>query len=492
VTDTIELHGCLLNGQACKLALGPERFTLEIAIHDVDPQAAVGHQEVIADPLTVSLVNGKIATLKGNYPAGHRGHLGADRAFVLSRIGSNQVLVGSRPFDDADLVDAISFQPTNELLAQYYVAHRAHVHVSKGRPLDVDQLFSPSGAWGEIVIDAIDGNRLTMCEFEEGHLKIALRILISELSDAQGTRSQETRLTRIEYGEPVNLNVALRDIMSVINFFSFVVGEVINPTSLQIESGSQDGMGLRPTFEFHSSFRQAGARIDPEEARRCLISQPVDDVAYTQSLRVWMERHEEWGQSYYLGSESLSRQNEISRHRYLDAVGWFESIPLFYQDLRPSISSEIIREAAKAAREVFHTSGVDVSESRLRHLLAPLNAQSLAMRLRAAMAHIRSRFGDTALPPGAEGLISGMSGLRGRLAHGENPLSPDDGMQIYELTLLVETVCRFLTLSALPWSVGRLDRAHGHPMKLARLNLFHFEKTRTAAGAVTRGDAGSS
>jgi hypothetical protein len=477
MADTTELHGRLPDGHPCKLTLGPERLILEIAAHGVEPETAMRGQ-IIADPLVISLSNQQTATLRGNYPAGSRGHFGPDSAFVLSHIGANQVFVGPRAFGDGDLVDAISFRPTNEMLAQFYRAHRGHVRVDRAKPLEIDRLFSFSADWGEVVIDAVDGKRLTMCEFEQDNIRLALRISLWESSDAQGTKTQEARLTNISYNAPVTLDIALRDVMTIANFFSFVVGEVVVPTDIKIESGPENDFKLRPEFDLHIGFLQAGRVLDPSEAHRCLISEPIDGVGYERSLRAWMQRRGEWAQSYYLGSESLLRQNVISRHRYLDAVGWFESIPPFYQKTTPSMSREIICDVASAACEIFRTKGENVSESRLRDLLAPLYVQSLAMRLRAALAHLRTRFGRMVLPPGTETLISKITGLRGRLAHGENPLSSYEARDMHELILLVEAICGFLTLSELPWDLARLDRAQGHPMQRARVILFEFAKTR--------------
>jgi hypothetical protein len=431
------------------------------------------------------LADGRTATLRGNYAAGSEGYFQAARGFVVNRIGTNQVFIGPRSFGETDLVNAISFRPTNEFLSQYYIAHRAHAHWNGATPLEPDKLFThpPVLEWGELIIDAIDGNRLIMCEFDHDNMKVTLGTSISGRSDAQGVETTEQRFTRIDYTDPVPLTTMLVDLMTIANFYSFVVGEVVTPTEVSIESGHEEAPVGRPRFEFRTRFRRPGANLHPREARRCLISHPEDGDNYTRSLRLWVERREEWGQSYFFGSESLAQQKQITRHRYLDAAGWFESIPTFYLQSEPSISRQILGALTAAAKTLLNAKGVDVSENRLRDVLAMLRTPPLGARLRAAMAHIRARFGDAALPPRAEDLIPRMSGLRGRLAHGENPLSSHEAGEMHELTFLFETVCWFLTLSALPWNPDRLDRAHGHPMQFYRMNLFGLAKIRAAAAS---------
>jgi hypothetical protein len=191
-----------------------------------------------------------------------------------------------------------------------------------------------------------------------------------------------------------------------------------------------------------------------------------------------MERRNEWMNSYHLASDSIARQRELSRHRYLDAAAWFESIPSFYQNTNPAISPKTFDHAAQAARAAFAEDGVCVSERRVRQLFAPLRTPSLAMRLRAAMAHVRERFGVTALPESAESLISKITRLRGLLAHGEDFFSANAAQDMHELVLLLETVCGLLTLSGLPWELERLKHAHQHPMQNARWMLSNFESMR--------------
>ena len=225
--DKIELHGRLSDDQPCKLLLEPERAILEIAA-DTGQWAALS--QAFADPMVVVLSDGRIATLKGNYAApGTRAVTGPGGTFALTRVEASQAFIGPRAFDNTDLVDAISCRPTNELLAQYYTAHRRHVRVPRIVALDVSSIFSHPSGNGEIIIDAVDSDQLTICDFEQDNLRVSLRIGISEASNAQGTTLNERRLTRISYKQSVPLDVALSDLMTVMNFYSFVIGEVVSP-----------------------------------------------------------------------------------------------------------------------------------------------------------------------------------------------------------------------------------------------------------------------
>lgn len=476
----IELHGTLLDGQPCELSLSSNSFELEVADHLATPQRAVAPQPV-SDPTIVQLADGRIATLSDTYLAGFRSHLRPGTSFVLGRTGANRVAIGSKPFDATDLVNSIQFRPTNELVAEYYLAHRGHTYVNRGQTLEIDQLFSNPQAWGTIVIDSVDRERLVICHVDVGNVTICLRVELSVKATAQGSCTEEARIAEISYTDPVTVNLALKDVDCLCNFFSLTIGTVVAPTGIVIRSGPVDNFGIRPGFEFHAHSRpSAGSDLDPAEANRCLLSNPVDGIAYEASLREWFSRREEWQHTYNLGSDCLARQNEISRHRYVDAVNWFEAIPLFYHRAPPPLPTEMIRKAADAAAAVFRAgaAGAEVSEDRLFNLLAPLNAPSLATRLRSALAHVRERFGQSALPPGAEALISRAVSIRGAFSHGTYALQPNRVEELYEATLLIETVCGLLTLSGLQWELSRLARAHFHPMQSASASLFQFASKR--------------
>ncbi len=473
--EKTELHGSLADGQSCRLTLSNEDAVLEIATHE--PSGRTMLHGAIADPLFVSLENGKTATLTGNFLAGGYGLSGRGRPFTLTRIGANRVFIGPREFDSGDYISQISFRPTNEFVAQYYRAHRGHARVPASGSIEIDQLFTRNHGWNEVIVEAIDGNRLVICEFSEGNLNVRLGVTIAEATNLQGSTTTESRITHLTYANIVPVDVALHDIINVTHFFSFVVGEVVTPTDVKIELGAEGDFNGRLEFDLHLRFRKPGPELDPGEAGRCLISQPIDGANYAESLRSWLRRRSDWSQSYYLGTETLARKRETSRHRYLDAVGWFESIPLFYMQVGQAVSLAVMRDAARVASNVFAEKGVVVTENRLQQLLAPLNDQSLGTRLRGAMTHLRQRFGAMALPSEAEKKISKITGLRGRLAHGEDPLSSYDSRDIYELTLLVENICQFLTLSDLPWSLDRLNKAHRHPLQENRAILFELART---------------
>jgi hypothetical protein len=179
--------------------------------------------------------------------------------------------------------------------------------------------------------------------------------------------------------------------------------------------------------------------------------------------------------------QSLACQGEISRNRYLNAVNWFEAIPAFYLPDQTLIAREIIQQAATCASEVFHQNGIEISQNRLQQLFAPLNAPSLAMRLRSAISYIRQRFGPTALPVEAEGLVSRITAIRGTLSHGNNEISIADIREFYKLTLLVEAVCGLLSLSGLAWDFERLTKAYHHPLQTAIQALMHIDTERASS-----------
>jgi hypothetical protein len=297
----------------------------------------------------------------------------------------------------------------------------------------------------------------------------------------QGYQIEETRVSEICYHEPVTLDTAILDMMSLCHFFSFIVGTVIVPTEIWVGCGHRAEVSERATFSLHIHARAPGEPLPPSEAMRCLISQPVDGPAYAESLEKWFCRRTDWAHSYNLATDCQARRYENSRNRYLDVLNWFESIPFFYLDRHPPVPTEVIRKAAKAASNIFHEGGItgpEVATNRLDDLLSRLNSPSLAVRLRAALAHVRERFGRSALPADSETLIKRAVTRRGAFSHGTYSLEFEHMQELYELTLLIETICGFLTLSGLDWNLTRLSQAHGHPMQLATSALAQFELAR--------------
>lgn len=194
-----------------------------------------------------------------------------------------------------------------------------------------------------------------------------------------------------------------------------------------------------------------------------------------------MDRREEWLQSYRLGTESIHRQHEVTRYRFLDAIGWFESIPDFYLPEASKIPKSVVRDAASAAAKSFGENGHTIEESRLRSLLSPINVLSLSMRLRAAVDHIEQRYGSGTLPADAPTLCAIVASIRGSFAHGQNAFEGELGARVYEATILTEVICALLTLSGLPVNLDRIISAHHHPLNNWKQQLAEFYKTRSDA-----------
>jgi len=164
-------------------------------------------------------------------------------------------------------------------------------------------------------------------------------------------------------------------------------------------------------------------------------------------------------------------------------MGWFESIPDAYLGNRPSISRTKLQAAAAAASNALSDVGEDVSAKRIAGLLGSLNAPSLGMRLDAAVAYIRSRFGEASLPADAGQMLSLASKIRGRFAHGEDAFLGPEGGRIYEVTLLVETVAALLTLADLDIDHGKLGPRFHHWLTEALMEIFDMAGARAGYSA---------
>ena len=465
----------------CELNLSDERWTLKIVEFDVTTRHGLGDERP-ADPTVVRLASGsRVATLTQTYPLGFKSQIGRERSFVERRIGANKVFIGPRAVTDNELYNGFSFSPTNELISLFYRAHRGHVRLQHEGTFRSHDLFAQSIAWGPVVSDSIDTSRLEIGTIEAGNLQIALRSTVTETGTIQGTVSVERRYVRGCYTEPVAIGVLLQDVAAILDFLTFVTGEVISPQEFSVLSGDEDQFGSRPAFDLHLRFREPGAELKPEDAVRCLMSQPIDGDRYINSFQMWMMRSADWRTSYSFGSECLAHKNNYGRHRLLDAIGWFESIPTFYLDNQPVVPQGVIDKSVDATKSLLDSEGIDITCDRLASLFAQLNSASLTTRLRSALSYISRRFGLTALPANSSRLVRAITVLRGQFAHGIDVRESNSRYGIVELVTLTESICRYLTLAGLEWELSRLDSAHWHPFQNARFQLFERDRARHAA-----------
>lgn len=483
------LAGLLPDNAPCKVHFEDGRVLVEVDEYGVDPDKLMLGQAT-PERVAIRLQNGKTATLLDIVPVSRSGNLGIS-SFVQTRMASYRTLVGPSEFLDEQLIESIEFSPSNELLAIYYRQHRRHVELARDQEFTAGDLLSAEGVWAPIIVDAIDRDRLVVFSRQLSDLEITIAVAISTNHTPQGANTTERRFVRLAYGNPQPLRIGLQDIGTICDFFSLVVGEVVAPHAIKVVSGETHELFGPPTFDVHVTYRPPGKDLDPKFPFRCLISPQLDAVGYENSIAIWLDRRNEWLQSYRLGTESIGRQHEVTRHRFLDAIGWFESISDFYLPPADQIPKATVGKAARAAAKVFLAGGHEIDESRLRGLLSPINVLSLSMRLRAAISHIRQRFGTDALPPDSEELAGIIASIRGAFAHGENAFEGALGGRIYEASLTVENICKFLTLSAMPLDLHRISSAHHNPIIDARQQLFEFYKER-AAQAVTSDQADQS
>ncbi|MFD1952005.1 hypothetical protein ACFSGX_14625 [Sphingomonas arantia] len=278
---------------------------------------------------------------------------------------------------------------------------------------------------------------------------------------------------KLTYTQPTLIHSAITDMLSVCDFMSLMVGEVISPVSVSfVTEGEVDRWGALPHYDVHARWRPNGKDIDPQYGRRCLSTPMFDTETYQSALATWVNRQSRWLQSHALATVCLDNQREISRRRFLDAAAWFESVPTFYECQREEIKREVITDAATAACKVFIESGADVSIDRAQALLSPLNSASLSIRIADAMARVRATLGDDLLPERLDKLAKVLPRIRGKFAHGEDAFLGDLGHMVHDATLLFEVLSAALTLEEL--GVRITPDSFGHPFSNSVTELQQF------------------
>lgn len=462
--------GNLQDGTKCVFYLEDGQTRLEIDRHHEHPRDMFQAPEE-PERLVVQLSDGKVATFTGVY----RTRRSADMTQSFEEYRANITYLGPEEFRPEHGVVRLTFRPSNERLAVMYSRHRAHGTVD-AEDASLETITAGNGPGRRFYVDIIDSARLRAFTARTGDLEVAGNIGLSISSDMHGQRTKEHRTVSLQYERPTTLAFTIPDILATCDFISLIIGAVVSPITLNATTvGDRDRFDRPPTFDIYAGWREAGHEIEPRKGHRCLAAPMFDVDLYERAISNWLGRRQEWSTSYALGTVCLAHQEEISSRRFLDAAAWFESIPVtVYERQRERIGRDILEAASTAAAAVFQANGADVSESRARALLGPVNAASLNVRINDAMTFARSSFGQDILPPSLDRLASVISRIRGRFAHGEDAFASDLGHLVYDATLLLEALACMLTLEGLGGIQLTPDNG-GHPIHrtLSELRVFN-------------------
>ncbi|PBN42522.1 hypothetical protein SxD43FB_15700 [Sphingobium sp. D43FB] len=147
--------------------------------------------------------------------------------------------------------------------------------------------------------------------------------------------------------------------------------------------------------------------------------------------------------------EALAMNGRPDRIRFLNATSWFEAIPDIYMTSGSAIPRTDLDEAAGSAAAILAGQGHSDLGQRVRGLIGNFNTPSLGVRLQAALAWLRVRYGLAILPSNAEETCRLIPTIRGSYAHGDDPLLGRHAGSVLEAALLTEAVCHLLMLAGL-------------------------------------------
>lgn len=447
----------LSTGEACVVHIDEDGPKLEIDRVHAHPREFFQGLDM-PERMVIALQGGGVMTMTGLY----RVHRTATFISSYEEYRSNLAIAGPAELSEATKIKSLTFSPSNPELSVMYRGHRLSRHVNDDN-LTIRDLSGSVQSGTQYIVDVIDHNRCEAFSSSATNLTVSGHVLISTNSNIMGQSVKENRNVKISYHDFTNIYSSIQDMICVCDFFTLLVGEVVSPIEVELTcEGQPDRWGNLPNFTVFARWREQGRPIDPQHGRRCLISPMFDSGVYERSLATWMDRRQNWGQSYALGTTCTQNQHEISRRRFLDAATWFESIPTSFESQRTKIPKRVLEEAADAASSAFSDRGESISAGRIKALLGPLNSPSLSDKVNDALLRSRIYMGADLIPDRLDQLASFLPRIRGRFAHGEDAFLSNLGHLVHEATLLYETIAYALTIEGLGFHIK--PESQGHPL----------------------------
>lgn len=459
------LSGRLADGTECVLYLSDDGRRLEVDRDHQDIREVFDAPEQ-PERLVMAITSNQVATLTGVYRTRRQSNF--SRSFEEYR--ANIIYVGPTELQLSSEITRLRFRPTNERLAVMYNGHRIH-HTVDAEETTLKAISAREQLGSRYIVDVIDAEKRRAFISASDGLSVSGDVNLTIRNNIQGHDTIEERITTLSFATPVSVALAFSNMLSICDFMSLMVGAVVSPASVQLETdGEADRHGRSPSFDVHANWREPGREIDPQKGRRCLAAPLFDRAGYESALTAWISRKALWRSCHALGTVYLSHDDELSRRRFLDAEAWFESLPTeCYERPRTRVAKDVVTAAAKAAAAAFREGNSDVSEGRARALLGPVNAASLNVRLDDAMAQARNALGLDLLPLSLDKLAAAIPKIRGKFAHGEDAFASEVGHLIYDATLLLAVLTSTLSLQGL--GIQLSADMSGHPLRTALREL---------------------
>ncbi len=264
----------------------------------------------------------------------------------------------------------------------------------------------------------------------------------------------------LEFDKAVPLGGHREPMQRVLSFCSLALGVPLRPSDIRISRQShQDYMSdvenkCNPS-EHRVLYHWSKSRIDPSEIRihgsPFLAFDDIELKALSDCLAVWLERGEEWSSSYALMMGCLSRRNQASAERLLNACKWLEELPNASE--QSVLDNEVFTRIVRAAQECAKACGYDSLRARIGGGLRSIKLEDGDQRFRRL---IGLAWNGYTVPKPPEDMVNDLKRsqkIRGKVAHGYLDFSSsNDAMELSRVTGAVEALCFMLTVRDLPLS----------------------------------------
>lgn len=276
----------------------------------------------------------------------------------------------------------------------------------------------------------------------------------------------------IEFHDAVPLGEHLEYLSIFKWFFSGCLGFLLDDTDRKISRQTQEEFiaSVKSRAEIHEHHEiRLGHSLDDPPSHISFHGSPAwgnaaDEISnLTNCLVAWMDRLDDWKNTYVHMAGCLRMHREISSERLLSACKWLECIPTASPELVSDNS--VIEAMARAAHAAGVESGLEVNLGRVRGILKPLIKESHDARFRRLVSLVWPNNHQSKSRDEFVAELKRSQGLRGAAAHNHIEVrSQEEFADLARVIHAVEALCFLLTMRDLPWSDKARGRLMGHPM----------------------------
>jgi hypothetical protein len=376
------------------------------------------------------------------------------------------VLLGARPWEEAERPIAIGFTFHGAPEALHYRAHRFR----SLRPSESDDD-------GLVDVDVTDYSRTRILDImADDGTRVTIRMMITSYGGLAGPEVVSRPGIVIELPQCCESSDIQDLALNVLAFFEISLGQGSRMHGVTVRSVSEkdvlraleeSNFRERPDFEV----RTATGEFDHsrEVTHVAYVLFPVYEeehrTATAAALKAWLDRRQQWRVAYDLASDYLGGPDIYGREKLLRLMAWFEAIPTYRGG--SELSETALAKLRRAVRSLpeFESSGVTIQ--RLSQVLGELKRRPLKERLSEAVGRVREAFGEYAVPPETEADCHRAVDFRNDAAHGEGHEADRDFEEFFRAIEAVELVCCLSMLVDIPVLKERIG-SRGHPLQSYR------------------------